>query len=168
MFVQAEEKKLWNRMRAKVNRLCSYTKTGKLQVSPDVHKMWMQTGAVQNDLVQMMVDANGNRDPQSKSVYAIHFVHCTCMLLWEWETCNKLVHLVLSAEDNFLKSVEVYKESIRFRQHETQGGFYSETEMKKPVSEGGCGFSAYLGPNAGYRDVGSCFAWSSCCNLKFG
>ena len=81
MFVQAEEKKLWNRMRAKVNRLCSYTKTGKLQVSPDVHKMWMQTGAVQNDLVQMMVDANGNRDPQSKSVYAIHFVHCTCMLL---------------------------------------------------------------------------------------
>ena len=75
---------------------------------------------------------------------------------------------MLSAEDNFLKSVEVYKESIRFRQHETQGGFSSETEMKKPVSEGGCGFSTYLGPNAGYRDVGSCFAWSSCCNLKFG
>ena len=49
-------------MRAKVNRLCARTKTGKLQVSEDIHKMWLQKGRVRDDLIQLMATADGNRE----------------------------------------------------------------------------------------------------------
>ena len=48
-------------------------------------------------------------------------------------------------QDAFLRKVESYKESIRFRQTQTAGGFYSEEDMKKKVSEGGLGLSQILG-----------------------
>ena len=60
--------KLWNKMRAKANRLCSYTKNGKLHVSEDIHKMWLQTGAVQKHMIQLMVSADGNRAPCLNSI----------------------------------------------------------------------------------------------------
>ena len=52
-----------NRMRSKVNRLCARTKTGRLQVSEDVHNLWLQAGQSRDQLVQMMDHADGVRDP---------------------------------------------------------------------------------------------------------
>ena len=49
-------------MRAKVNRLCARTKTGKLQVSEEIHRMWLQKGRVRDDLIQLMATANGKRE----------------------------------------------------------------------------------------------------------
>ena len=37
-------------------------------------------------------------------------------------------------QDAFLRKVESYKESIRFRQTQTAGGFYSEEDMKKKLA----------------------------------
>ena len=42
-------------------------------------------------------------------------------------------------EEDFLRKVEVWKETSKFRELATDGGFYSEADMKKPVSEGGLG-----------------------------
>ena len=55
------------------------------------------------------------------------------------------------AKDSFLRSVEVFKETLRYRQSETSGGWYSEADLKKPVSEGGCGFLQQLGINRADR-----------------
>ena len=38
--------------------------------------------------------------------------------------------------------MEIYKETLKFRKTQTAGGFYSEVDMRKTVSEGGLGFSA--------------------------
>ena len=46
------------------------------------------------------------------------------------------------SKDSFLRPVEMFKENMRYRDLETQGGFYSEADMKKPVSEGGLGYPA--------------------------
>ena len=56
-----QDKKFLNKMRSKLNRLCNRTATGKLQVSEDLHNMWLQKGKVRDDLVQLMADAGGNR-----------------------------------------------------------------------------------------------------------
>ena len=55
------DEKFWNRMRSKVNRMCDRTKTGKLQVSEDIHKMWRQAGTVRDNLILLLADANGDR-----------------------------------------------------------------------------------------------------------
>ena len=52
-----------NRMRSQVNRMCARTKGGKLQVSEDVHNLWLQAGHSRDQLVQMMDQADGVRDP---------------------------------------------------------------------------------------------------------
>ncbi|OLP96949.1 hypothetical protein AK812_SmicGene20767 [Symbiodinium microadriaticum] len=44
-----------------------------------------------------------------------------------------------SRTDEFMRKVEVWKETSKFRELATDGGFYSESDMKKPVSEGGLG-----------------------------
>ena len=41
---KVEDSKTWARMRAKVNRLCGMTQAGKLQVSEDIHKLFMKGG----------------------------------------------------------------------------------------------------------------------------
>ncbi|CAE7621704.1 unnamed protein product [Symbiodinium sp. CCMP2592] len=95
-------------MRAKCSRLCERTKTGKLQVSEEIHKMWLQKGVVRDNLIQFMTDAEGNRE-------------------------------------EFIRKVEVWKETQKFRETMTHGGFYSEADMKKPVAEGGLGLKEFLG-----------------------
>ena len=49
-------------MRAKTGRLCSRTATGKLQVSEEIHNMWLQKGRIRDDLIAIMSEAGGNRD----------------------------------------------------------------------------------------------------------
>ena len=49
-------------MDAKLRRLCNYTSTGRLQVPKDVHDLWVQAGTVRDNLVQLLADANGNKD----------------------------------------------------------------------------------------------------------
>ncbi|CAE7704818.1 unnamed protein product [Symbiodinium microadriaticum] len=44
-----------------------------------------------------------------------------------------------SRTEEFMRKVEVWKETSKFRELATDGGFYSESDMKKPVSEGGLG-----------------------------
>ena len=56
-------------------------------------------------------------------------------------------HMTYPSQDDFLRSVEVWKETSKFREQSTTGGFYSEADMRKPVSEGGLGFSAIPGPH---------------------
>ena len=50
-------------------------------------------------------------------------------------------HKIHTSQEDFVRSVEVWKETSKFREQSTQGGFYSEADMRKPVSEGGLGFS---------------------------
>ena len=57
------------------------------------------------------------------------------------------IHMTYPSQDDFLRSVEVWKETSKFREQSTTGGFYSEADMRKPVSEGGLGFSAIPGPH---------------------
>ena len=40
--------------------------------------------------------------------------------------------------------MEIYKESLRYRDEGTDGGFYTRDDMVKKVSEGGLGWSANL------------------------
>ncbi|CAE7839919.1 unnamed protein product [Symbiodinium sp. CCMP2592] len=58
---------------------------------------------------------------------------------------DNLVSLMAEANGDravFVRKVEQYKETQRYRKMKTEGGFYTETEMRKPVSEGGLGFTA--------------------------
>ena len=63
-------KKHMAKMRAKANRLCCRTSTGKLKVSQDIHEMWMKAGKVRDDMVELMADADGDKDSMKL---------CTCM-----------------------------------------------------------------------------------------
>ena len=62
----------------------------------------------------------------------------------------------MAAQGDFVRKVEVYKESQKFRRQVTDGGFYSEREMAVKVSEGGLGFSAQLG---GCLSRMNCHVW---------
>ncbi|CAE7197320.1 hypothetical protein AK812_SmicGene350 [Symbiodinium microadriaticum] len=56
---------------------------------------------------------------------------------------DNLVQLLADANGNkadFLKKVEIYKESLRYRDEGTDGGFYTRDDMVKKVSEGGLGW----------------------------
>ena len=44
-----------------------------------------------------------------------------------------------------MRKVEKYRREEEFRKINTAGGWYSEADMRKPVSEGGLGYSALLG-----------------------
>ena len=55
------------------------------------------------------------------------------------------MHSASWLEDEFMRKVEVWKETSKFRELATDGGFYSESDMKKPVSEGGLGLKETLG-----------------------
>ncbi|CAE7946366.1 HERC2 [Symbiodinium sp. KB8] len=45
-------------------------------------------------------------------------------------------------EDTFLRKVETYKDTLRYRDEGTDGGFYSRDDMIKKVPDGGLGWSA--------------------------
>lgn len=48
-------------------------------------------------------------------------------------------------QDSWLRTVETFRESCKVRDVYTEGGYYSESDMKKPVSEGGLGYTPKLG-----------------------
>ena len=128
------------RMRAKANRLCCRTSTGKLKVSQEIHEMWMKAGKIRDDMVELMADAAGNKDSMKQLTYTPSRN--------PFYIPPKTVHptqLPFPTQDVFLKKVETYKESVRYRENKTAGGFYSEEDMKKKVSEGGLGLSQNLG-----------------------
>ena len=52
---------------------------------------------------------------------------------------------VHACKAEWFKKVERYHREEAFRKVATHGGYYTEAEMKKPVSEGGLGKSAFLG-----------------------
>ena len=51
----------------------------------------------------------------------------------------------ITAKGDFTRRVEQYREQQKFREQLTEGGFYSEADMKKSKAEGGLGLSAQLG-----------------------
>ena len=55
------------------------------------------------------------------------------------------MHRASLLEEEFVRKVEIWKETSKFRELATDGGFYSESDMKKPVSEGGLGLKETLG-----------------------
>ena len=58
------------------------------------------------------------------------------------------MHSASWLEEEFMRKVEVWKETSKFRELATDGGFYSESDMKKPVSEGGLGLKETLGSSS--------------------
>ncbi|CAE7683056.1 unnamed protein product [Symbiodinium sp. CCMP2592] len=96
------DEKFWNRMRSKVNRLCDRTKSGKLQVSDDIHKMWKEAGSVRDNLILLMADANGDRATRQ---------HATM--------------------GQFIRKVDLYREQQKFREQVTEGAFYTEVDLKR-------------------------------------
>ena len=127
------------RMRAKVNRLCSRTSTGKLSVSEDLHRMWVEGGTlVQQDMIQVMSESEGHR------ATSLHLRLCasSCFLVSAGSSDESL--LGSPSQADFVRNIETYKESKRYREQSTTGGYYSEEDMKKKVSEGGLGLNATL------------------------
>ena len=53
---------MWRRMEAKVRRLCDTTSTGKLQVTSELHELWLKAGTTRDNLIQLMIDADGKKD----------------------------------------------------------------------------------------------------------
>lgn len=49
-----------------------------------------------------------------------------------------------SLEAEFHKKLEVIRETARIRNVETRGGYYSEADMKKPISEKGLAYTTTL------------------------
>ncbi|CAE7756827.1 unnamed protein product [Symbiodinium sp. CCMP2456] len=94
-------------MEAKVRRLCERTSTGKIQVTADVHELWLKAGQTRDNLIQLMADSDGNKE-------------------------------------EFMRKVEIFKETLRYRDEGTDGGFYSREDMVKKVADGGLGWSANL------------------------
>ncbi|CAE7576245.1 unnamed protein product [Symbiodinium sp. CCMP2592] len=70
-------------------------------------------------------------------------------LLAEWKskgyTRTQLMQLMIEANGDkaqFQTKLESWRQTEQFRKVQTRGGWYSEQDMKKPVSEGGCAYSA--------------------------
>ena len=53
-----------------------------------------------------------------------------------------ITHHAIPAQETFLMKVEQMRLEETFRKTSTEGGFYSEADMRKPVSEGGLGLPA--------------------------
>ena len=51
----------------------------------------------------------------------------------------------LTWQETFFHKLEAYRSTEMFKKLQTRGGYYSEADMRKPVSEGGLGFSAIFG-----------------------
>ena len=60
-------------------------------------------------------------------------------------------HAPLQAE--FQKKLQFFKETARFRQVSTHGGYYSEVDMKKPRSEEGLALSQSLSCTIAYSST---------------
>ena len=48
-------------------------------------------------------------------------------------------------QEQFYHKLEAYRTTEMFKKLATRGGYYSEADMRKPVSEGGLGYSATFG-----------------------
>ncbi|CAE7662972.1 unnamed protein product, partial [Symbiodinium necroappetens] len=107
-----EEKKLYARMEAKIRRMCTPSPTtGKTTASPTLMKEWKDKGYTRTQLVKIMIEADGDKDPQ-KEEQAV-----------------------------FQSKLETWRKTEQFRNVATKGAWFSEPDMKKPVSEGGLAFT---------------------------
>ena len=62
----------------------------------------------------------------------------------KYSNCIKGSPVNLFCQELFHKKLEQFQEQEAFKKIATQGGYYSENDMKKRVSEGGLGFSQSL------------------------
>ena len=58
-------------------------------------------------------------------------------------------------QDEFLRKVDIFKETLRYRDEGTDGGFYCRDDMIKKVPDGGLGWSVNLDCNC-YFDCVLC------------
>ena len=140
-----EEKKLYARMEAKIRRMCTPSPTtGKTTASP-------QLLAVEEQGVHPYptreVDDRGFRRQGSESERArARGTERERVRDRERQrerrrggatekTCSEAV---------FQTKLESWRLTEQFRKVQTRGGWYSEQDMKKPVSEGGLAYSAYF------------------------
>lgn len=130
-------RKLKNKMDAKLRRMCTVTSTGKLNVPRDVHELWLQHGTVRDGMVELLTECGGKKD------------NTLCINKYDLQYSSKHQSYfnVMSnlKQDDFLRKVETYKDTLRYRDEGTDGGFYTREDMIKKVPDGGLGWSPTLG-----------------------
>jgi len=57
-------KKLYNRMEAKLRRMCTVKQTGKCDADKSLLKQWKEKGHSRTQLVKLMIEADGHRELQ--------------------------------------------------------------------------------------------------------
>ena len=136
-------KKLYARMEAKIRRMCTPTPgSGKVSGAPELVADWKQKGYKRTQLVKLMIEADGDkagrqRDRETQRprerVREGERGERESERERERERCR---------EADFQSKVESWRKTEQFKKLTTRGGWYSEQDMKKPVSEGGLAYTA--------------------------
>lgn len=141
-----DDRKKRNAASKKCRRLCEPTELGVLRVDPAIHQMWMQKGAARDKLIDAMVHADGDKDWVYKEYSIMIVIIVTFPLASGWTLARMPLQMMCCPEqDSWLRTVETFRESSKVRDLYTEGGYYSEADMKKAVSEGGLGYTQTLG-----------------------
>ncbi|CAE7267464.1 unnamed protein product, partial [Symbiodinium sp. CCMP2456] len=61
-------KKLYNRMEAKLRRMCTVKQTGKCDADKSLLKQWKEKGHSRTQLVKLMIEADGALQPQAQAL----------------------------------------------------------------------------------------------------
>ena len=130
-------RKLYNRMDAKLRRMCEpKAKSGKIDAEPALVADWKKKGHTRTQLVKLMIEAQGDKDcicnghvHNGKHSHVVTYMH----------VC---VGSVPEPQNVFEHKLKAYRKTEQFRKLSTKGGWYSEGDMRKKVSEGGLAFSA--------------------------
>ena len=119
---------------AKLRRFCMpKPKSGRLDVSPDVHQQFLKGGSSRNQLLQVLYKAGGDKD--------------ACRGRYMNFRMNPRLQPSLSIlsclQDKFLKTVEHIKHSSRKNKLHVEAGWYTKERMAKDL-----GWSKLLGCQA--------------------
>ena len=104
-----------------LRRMCQPKKSGRLEVSSEVQKVWQNCGAGRKQLVDALLACNGDKDMHAQVSHCGMLFHVSSQL----------------GEDAFKKRVEHQLSKSRRSKTTIQAGFYSKEKMKASL-----GFSA--------------------------
>ena len=127
-------RKAWNAAEAKVRRICTPKEvSGKVDADEKTLSQWNDLTVGRNQLIKMMMDVEGN-----KACYH------SCLMLHGVPSLLQGVCVHAACKADWFKKVEKFRREEEFRKVATRGGWYSELDMRKPVSEGGLGKNAFF------------------------
>ena len=171
-----DDRKRYNKMEAKLRRMCTPSPTtGRVSGNPELVKDWLEKGYKRVQLVKIMLEANGDkarsgqRDRQKQREKDRERERETerqrekdrerererergreggregqslCVRVSQRGKQGRESDRTQTRQAAFTQKLESWRKTEQFRKIQTKGGWYSETDLRKPVSEGGLAFSA--------------------------